>query len=59
MIFMKFYGGKIMKITLVQMLDARERRAQRQRELLKAYPGHTLISFTMNIADPVDSYARL
>ena len=42
-----------MKITLVQMLDARERRAQRQRELLKAYLGHTLISFTMNIAGPV------
>ena len=56
---MEFDGGKIMKITLVQMLDARERRAQRQRELLKAYPGHTLISFTMNIAGPVDSYARL
>ena len=50
---MEFDGGKIMKITLVQMLDARERRAQRQRELLKAYPGHTLISFTMNIAGPV------
>ena len=39
------------EVTLEQMLQARERRAQRQRELLKS--GTTLISFTMNIAGPV------
>ena len=35
-----------------QMLEARERRAQRQRELLDRY-GLPLVSFTMNIAGPV------
>ena len=39
-------------VDLAQMLDARERRAQRQREVLDAY-GLPLISFTMNIAGPV------
>ncbi|MBR2806066.1 MAG: citrate lyase holo-[Oscillospiraceae bacterium] len=38
------------EVTLEQMLAARERRAFRQRELLKS--GKTLISFTMNIAGP-------
>lgn len=39
-------------ITLPQMLTARERRAQKQRELLAKYHA-SLICFTMNIAGPV------
>lgn len=39
-------------VELSQMLEARERRALRQRELLAAY-GLPLVSFTMNIAGPV------
>ncbi len=39
------------QVTLSQMLIARERRAQRQRELLEKYRA-SLISFTMNIAGP-------
>ena len=38
------------EVTLEQMLSARERRAMRQREMLRS--GKTLISFTMNIAGP-------
>lgn len=41
-----------MEVTLLEMLDARERRANRQRELLKQYR-ETVICFTMNIAGPV------
>lgn len=44
--------GKTMEVTLVEMLDARERRAQRQRQLLTRYE-KTLLCFTMNIAGPV------
>lgn len=40
------------EITLAQMLDARERRAFRQQELLAKYQS-VLICFTMNIAGPV------
>lgn len=40
------------EITLLEMLDARERRAERQRELLRTGEG-TLVCFTMNIAGPV------
>ena len=39
-------------VTLEQMLEARERRAQRQQALLAQY-GLPLVSFTMNIAGPV------
>ena len=39
-------------VELSQMLEARERRAQRQRELLERY-GLPLVSFTMNIAGPM------
>ena len=39
-------------VTLEQMLEARERRARRQQELLAQY-GLPLVSFTMNIAGPV------
>lgn len=41
-----------MEVTLMQMLDARERRAACQQRLLKQY-GTTLLCFTMNIAGPV------
>lgn len=39
-------------VLLPEMLEARERRARRQQELLAMYP-HTLVCFTMNIAGPV------
>lgn len=41
-----------MEVSLMEMLDARERRAQRQMQLLQQY-GKPLICFTMNIAGPV------
>ena len=41
-----------MEVTLPQMLDARERRAAAQQELIRAH-GLPLICFTMNIAGPV------
>lgn len=41
-----------MEVTLMEMLDARERRAQRQRQLLTQHE-KTLVCFTMNIAGPV------
>lgn len=41
-----------MEVTLMEMLEARERRAGRQRELLERF-GKPMISFTMNIAGPV------
>lgn len=40
-----------MEVTLMEMLDARERRAMRQHALLRHY-GKTMICFTMNIAGP-------
>ena len=40
------------EVTLAEVLEARERRVNRQRELLERYGG-PLISFTMNIAGPV------
>ncbi len=40
------------EVSLIQMLDAREKRAQRQRELLTQYQ-KPLLCFTMNIAGPV------
>lgn len=41
-----------MEVTLMEMLDARERRAARQRELLEQF-GQTMVCFSMNIAGPV------
>ena len=40
------------EVTLLEMLDARERRTERQQDLLQKF-GSTLICFTMNIAGPV------
>lgn len=47
-----------MEVTLMEMLEARERRAARQQALLKAY-GHTLICFTMNIAGPLKNSPQI
>lgn len=41
-----------MNVTVQDMMDARDRRAERQRELLSAYAGQTLLSFTLNIPGP-------
>ena len=41
-----------MEVTLMEMLEAREKRALRQQALLREF-GRTLICFTMNIAGPV------
>ena len=41
-----------MDVTLLDILDAREKRVQKQQELLRKY-GKTLICFTMNIPGPV------
>lgn len=41
-----------MEVTLLEMLEARERRALRQQALLNQY-GRTMVCFTMNIAGPV------
>lgn len=41
-----------MEVTLMEMLEAREKRAVRQRLLLSEY-GKTIVCFTMNIAGPV------
>ena len=41
-----------MEVTLTQMLDAREKRAFRQNQLLRAF-GKPIVSFSMNIPGPV------
>ena len=41
-----------MEVTLMEMLEARERRASRQQTLRNAY-GKTMLCFTMNIAGPI------
>lgn len=41
-----------MNVTVMDMMMARERRAEKQRALLSEYPGQTLLSFTMNIPGP-------
>ena len=46
-----------MEISLMQMLQAREHRVQRQQQLQKQY-GKPLICFTMNIAGP-EKYSKL
>ena len=47
-----------MEVTLLEMLEARERRANRQRVLLSAH-GKTMVCFTMNIAGPVKNNALI
>ena len=46
------------KVELTQMLEARERRAFMQQELLQKY-NKTMVSFTMNIAGPVKTNALI
>ncbi|ALS00187.1 ACP synthase CitX [Enterococcus silesiacus] len=46
-------------ITLIDMLNAREKRATIQRELLRKHPTCTLLSATMNIPGPVKTNERL
>lgn len=46
------------EVSLAEMLEARERRVFRQQELMRAYPGMTLVCFTMNIAGPVKKIGR-
>lgn len=46
------------EITLMQVLDARERRAAKQKELLQRF-GKTLICFTLNIPGPVKVWREL
>ncbi len=40
-------------ITLEQLLDSRDRRAEHQQELLRAYPGCSLICLTVQLPGPV------
>ena len=42
----------MMEVTLLEMLEAREKRAQKQQYLLERFSS-TIICFTMNIAGPV------
>lgn len=46
-------------VSLVEMLDTRERRVQYQEKLLNKYPGATLLLATMNIPGPVKNSATL
>lgn len=41
------------EISLMEMLEARERRLFRQQELRKRFPHQTMVCFTMNIAGPI------
>lgn len=52
-----FFSGQ--SVTLVEMLDAREKRRETQKKLLAASPKSTLISMTMNIPGPVKNNRRL
>ena len=47
-----------MEVSLLEMLEARERRALRQQALLVEY-GRTLLCFTMNIAGPVKNSPQI
>ena len=46
-----------MEVSLTEMLEAREKRAWQQRELLRR--GRTMICFTMNIAGPIKNSALI
>ena len=47
-----------MEVTLLEMLEARERRVERQRRLLAEYET-TLVCFTMNIAGPIKNSPQI
>ncbi|MBS1381529.1 MAG: hypothetical protein HPZ89_04700, partial [Oscillospiraceae bacterium] len=44
-------------VSLEEILDAREQRAERQRTAREQFPGAALVSFTLNIAGPVKLFA--
>lgn len=46
------------KVTLLEMLDAREQRAATQKELLETAPEASLLSATMNIPGEVKKFAH-
>ena len=46
------------KVTLLEMLDAREQRAATQKELLETAPEASLLSATMNIPGEVKNFYR-
>lgn len=52
-----FFEGT--EVSLVEMLDAREKRADTQSRLLQEYPEYSLLSVTMNIPGPVKTNDRL
>lgn len=47
------------EVSLIEMLDARESRAQRQERLLNEYPDAALLLATMNIPGPVKNSTTL
>ena len=59
---MLVYGGGKMneiKVTVMDMMQARDARAQMQRTLLMRYPGSTVVCLCMNIAGPVKTTPRI
>ena len=46
-------GERMRQVTVPDMMQAREARAQAQRTLASRYPGATIVCLTMNIAGPV------
>lgn len=44
-------------VSLEEILEAREQRAERQRTARERFPGTALVSFTLNIAGPVKLFA--
>ena len=51
------FNGEV--VSLMEMLDARERRSAYQQALLKRYPNTTLLSATMNVPGPIKSSFEL
>ena len=51
------FNGEV--VSLMEMLDARERRSVYQQVLLKRYPNTTLLSATMNVPGPIKSSFEL
>ena len=48
-----------MRVTVADMMAAREARAQVQQALLARYPGAAVICLTMNVAGPVKPDAQI
>ena len=47
-----------MPVTLMQLLEARDRRVRRQLEMLASHPGHTLVCITVNIPGSIKRTAE-